>query len=60
MVKVVRFHEAGGPEVLRIEDLPPRDPGPGEVRVRIRFSGINPSDCNRRRGTRDRSARREW
>src|SRR5262249_36646426 len=25
-----------------------------EVRVRIRYSGINPSDCNRRRGTRDR------
>ena len=34
MVKVVRFHEVGGPKVLRIEDLRPRQPGPGEVRLR--------------------------
>jgi len=40
--------------VLKIGELPDPEPGAGEVRVRIRFSGINPSDCNRRRGTRDR------
>ena len=35
MARTVRFHELGGPEVLRIEELPVRDPGPGEVRLRI-------------------------
>ncbi|MEK7754458.1 MAG: NADPH:quinone reductase [Acidobacteriota bacterium] len=41
-------------KVLQIGELPDPKPGAGEVRVRIRFSGINPSDCNRRSGTRDR------
>jgi NADPH2:quinone reductase len=41
-------------DVLKVGELPDPRPGPGEVRVRIRYSGINPSDCNRRRGTRDR------
>jgi hypothetical protein len=31
----VRFHEIGGPEVLRLEDLPVPEPGPGEVLVRV-------------------------
>ena len=39
--KVVRFHEAGGPEVLRIEDLPIPEPGPGEVRLRVKAIGLN-------------------
>jgi NADPH2:quinone reductase len=41
-------------EVLKIGELPDPEPGRGEVRVRVRFSGVNPSDCNRRRGLRDR------
>jgi len=40
--------------VLKVGELPDPLPEPGEVRVRIRYSGINPSDCNRRRGIRDR------
>jgi NADPH2:quinone reductase len=40
--------------VLKVGELPDPVPEPGEVRVRIRYSGINPSDCNRRRGIRDR------
>jgi NADPH:quinone reductase len=40
--------------VLKVGDLPDPQPAAGEVRVRVRFSGINPSDCNRRSGTRDR------
>jgi NADPH:quinone reductase-like Zn-dependent oxidoreductase len=39
--KVVRFHEAGGPEVLRIEDLPIPEPGPGEIRLRVKAIGLN-------------------
>ena len=50
MVKVVRFHEPGGPEVLRIEDLPPRDPGPGEVRLRVEALGLNRAEVLFRSG----------
>jgi NADPH:quinone reductase-like Zn-dependent oxidoreductase len=39
--KVVRFHEAGGPEVLQLEDLPIPVPGPGEVRLRVKAIGLN-------------------
>ncbi|MGH7877166.1 MAG: NADPH:quinone reductase [Candidatus Dormibacteraceae bacterium] len=38
------------PEVLRIEDVPRPDPLPGEVRVRIRVSGVNPTDWKARSG----------
>ncbi len=31
MVRAIPFHELGGPEVLRYEELPVREPGPGEV-----------------------------
>ena len=31
MPKAARFHELGGPEVLRIEEVALREPGPGEV-----------------------------
>ena len=41
MARVVRFHETGGPEVLRIEDLPPREPGPAEVRINVEAIGLN-------------------
>jgi NADPH2:quinone reductase len=41
-------------EVLEVGELPDPEPGPGEVRVKVRYSGVNPSDCNRRSGTRDR------
>ena len=37
-------------EVLRIEQRPVPDPGPGEVRVRVAFSGVNPSDVKSRSG----------
>ncbi len=41
MPKTVRFHESGGPEVLRIEDLPERHPGRGEVRLKVQAAGLN-------------------
>ena len=51
------YFTAYGParQVLRVGELPDPQPAAGEVRVRVRFSGINPSDCNRRSGARDRS-----
>jgi len=37
-------------EVLRVEDIEPPEPGPGEVRVRIELSGVNPTDWKSRSG----------
>ena len=51
MVATIRFHETGGPDVLRREDLPVRPPGPGEVRIRVQAIGLNRADVNFRRGT---------
>ncbi len=41
MTRIVRFHELGGPEVLRFEEDAPRDPAKGEVRVRMQALGLN-------------------
>jgi NADPH:quinone reductase len=37
-------------EVLRVEDVAQPEPGPGEVRVKVEFSGINPTDWKSRSG----------
>jgi NADPH:quinone reductase-like Zn-dependent oxidoreductase len=49
-MKAVRFHEFGGPEVLRLEDVPDPVPGPGEVRIRVAASGFNAVDAGIRGG----------
>jgi NADPH:quinone reductase-like Zn-dependent oxidoreductase len=41
MARVVRFHEIGGPEVLRIENVEIPPPGKGEVQIRIHALGLN-------------------
>lgn len=35
----------GGPEVLSVIDVPPAEPGPGEVRLTVRAAGVNPADA---------------
>ncbi len=50
MAKAVRFHETGGPDVLRVEDLAVGDPGPGEVRIRHAAVGCNFADTYFRSG----------
>jgi len=40
----------GGPEVLELLERPVPEPGPGEVRIRVAVSGLNPTDCKSRRG----------
>jgi NADPH:quinone reductase-like Zn-dependent oxidoreductase len=50
LVKAVRIHEEGGPEVLRYEDVPDPEPGPGEVLVELRASGLNHLDVWIRKG----------
>lgn len=49
-VKIVQFHEIGGPEVLRLESLPLPEPGPGEVRLRVRAIGLNRAEIMYRTG----------
>jgi NADPH:quinone reductase len=44
------MHETGGPEVLRLEEVPDPEPGPGETLVRIEAAGVNHSDVNDRAG----------
>ena len=50
MAKAVRFYEAGGPDVLRLEDVPVGKPGEGEVRVRHVAVGLNFADTYFRQG----------
>jgi NADPH:quinone reductase len=50
MLKAIRVHGYGGPEVLRYEDVPVGDPGPGEVRIRQRAVGVNYIDVYHRTG----------
>jgi NADPH2:quinone reductase len=49
-VKIVRFHAYGGPEVLRVEDVPEPSPGPGEVRVWAEAIGVGVPDILVRTG----------
>jgi NADPH:quinone reductase len=50
-MKAIRVHEFGGPEVLRLEELPTPKPAAGEVLVRIHAAGVNPYDTYMRAGT---------
>ncbi|WP_437528704.1 zinc-dependent alcohol dehydrogenase family protein [Sorangium sp. So ce726] len=50
-VKIVRFHAEGGPEVLCLEDVERPDPGPGEVRLKVRAIGLNRADAFFRQGS---------
>lgn len=50
MVKAIRFHETGEPEVLQYEELPLAAPGEKEVAVRIDAIGLNRAEAGFRRG----------
>lgn len=50
MSKIVRIHEQGPPEVLRIEELAVGEPGAGEVRLRVEAIGLNRSEAAFRAG----------
>lgn len=51
MEKAVRFHQTGGPEVLKLEDVSVGEPGQGEVRLRHLAVGLNFADTYFRNGT---------
>ena len=50
-MKAIRVHEFGGPEVMKLEDVPDPQPGPGQVVVRIHAAGVNPVESYVRTGT---------
>jgi NADPH:quinone reductase-like Zn-dependent oxidoreductase len=49
-MRAVRYHEFGGPEVLRIDEVDPLEPRADELRVRVEAAGVNPCDALRREG----------
>jgi NADPH:quinone reductase-like Zn-dependent oxidoreductase len=50
MARVVRYHETGGPAVLKIEQLEVPPPGKGEVQIRVKALGLNRAESMFRRG----------
>jgi len=50
MVQAIRFHETGGPEVLRLENVEVGEPGPGQARVRHTYIAVNFIDIYFRTG----------
>jgi len=49
-MKAAAFFEFGGPEVLRVAELPTPEAGEGQVRVRVRAAGVQPFDLAIREG----------
>lgn len=54
-MKAIRVHETGGPDVLKIEEVPDPTPGVGELLVRVLAAGVNPVDTYIRSGTQGRA-----
>ena len=50
MPKIVRFYQTGGPEVLKIEELPLVEPVAGEVRLKVEAIGLNRAEVMFRQG----------
>ncbi len=55
-MRAVVYEKTGGPEVLHEVDLEAAEPGPGEVRVAVARSGVNPTDWKSRQGAGDGAA----
>jgi NADPH:quinone reductase len=49
-MKAIRFHACGGPEVLRLEEIPVPEVQPGEVLIRVQAAGVNFLDAYQRTG----------
>jgi len=48
--RIIRFHETGNADVLRIEDLPLAEPGEGEVRLKVEAISLNRAELMFRQG----------
>ena len=49
-MKAVRVHQFGGPEVLKLEEVPDLRPGAGEILVEVKAAGVNPVETYIRNG----------
>jgi NADPH:quinone reductase-like Zn-dependent oxidoreductase len=49
-VRAIRIHAHGGPDVLRVDEIPEPQPGPGDLLVRLRATSVNHRDVWIRRG----------
>ena len=49
-MRAAHFTGLGDPSILTLVDVPARDPGPGEVQLRVTSAGLNRADANYRRG----------
>src|SRR5438094_1153893 len=50
-MKAILVREFGGPEVLKLEEVPTPKPAAGQVLVRVHAAGVNPYDTYMRNGT---------
>ncbi|HLT10481.1 MAG TPA: zinc-binding dehydrogenase [Micromonosporaceae bacterium] len=50
-MRAIRQHEFGGPDVLRLEEVPDPEPGPGQVRIAVEAIGVHLLDTSIRAGT---------
>src|SRR4051794_30206511 len=50
MPRAVTYSQYGDADVLQVTDVPLAEPGPGQIRARVRASGVNPLDWKIRRG----------
>jgi NADPH2:quinone reductase len=50
-MKAIVVHEFGGPEILKLEDVPTPKPAAGQALVRVHAVGVNPYDTYMRAGT---------
>jgi NADPH2:quinone reductase len=49
-MKAIRVHEFGGPEVMRLEQVPDPQVGPEQVLIKVQAVGVNPVDTYIRAG----------
>jgi NADPH2:quinone reductase len=50
-MRAIQMHEFGGPEVLKLVELPVPEPGPGEVLIKVSRAGLNFADTHTRTNT---------
>jgi NADPH2:quinone reductase len=50
-MRAIQVHEFGGPEVLKLEEIPTPQPATGQILVRVHAVGVNPYDTYMRSGT---------
>jgi NADPH2:quinone reductase len=49
-MKAIRVHQFGGPEVLKLEEIPDPKPQPGQILIRVKAAGVNPVETYIRQG----------